>query len=195
MSQSFHNMLVETLPRLRAYAIMMTRDSSAADDLLQEAVVRALAAETQFTMGTNFKAWMYRIIRNQYISNLRRNRRTSTNIDDLPEGMLGRPANQENQVLVTEISGALNKLERGQREALILVCGSGMSYEEAAEVLECSIGTVKSRVWRARNRMHDFIVGDDEKSSAEPIADDKGEREAKPSRRTSGPIPVHAIMV
>ena len=84
----FNDMLVAALPRLRAYAMILTRSRAAADDLLQQTAYRALRAETQFTMGTNFVGWMYRILRNEYISSLRRNKRTTSSIDDLPEQML-----------------------------------------------------------------------------------------------------------
>ena len=132
-----------------------------AEDLLQETALRALRAKTQFTMGTNFTAWIYKILRNEYISSLRRNKRRPARIDDVPDEFLSRAGGQENEVLSREVMQAMNNLQREQREVLILICASGLSYEEAAETLGCSIGTIKSRLWRARARMAALIVGND----------------------------------
>ncbi len=163
-TNEFHDMLLQHLPRLQAYAIMLTRDRALADDLLQETSVRALRAQSQFTMGTNFTAWIYKILRNEYISSLRRKKRQPMPIEDMPAEFLARKGEQENDVLSREVIQAMNKLQQGQREVLILICASGLSYEEAAETLGCSVGTIKSRLWRARARMAAFIMGEDKKS-------------------------------
>jgi RNA polymerase sigma-70 factor (ECF subfamily) len=162
----FHDMLLEHLPRLQAYAIMLTRDRALAEDLLQETALRALRAQTQFTMGTNFTAWIYKILRNEYISSLRRKKRAPVPIEDMPAEFLSKRGEQENDVLSREIIQAMDKLQHGQREVLILICASGLSYEEAAEALGCSVGTIKSRLWRARARMAALILGEDEGKGA-----------------------------
>lgn len=165
MANEFHQMLLEHLPRLQAYAIMLTRDRAQAEDLLQETSLRALRAQNQFMMGTNFTAWIYKILRNEYISSLRRKKRAPVQIEDMPAEFLSRKGEQENDVLSREIIAAMDKLQQGQREVLILICASGLSYEEAAEALGCSVGTIKSRLWRARARMASLIMGDEDNKS------------------------------
>ncbi len=162
MANEFHQMLLEHLPPHQAYAIMLTRDRAQAEDLLQETSLRALRAQNQFMMGTNFTAWIYKILRNEYISSLRRKKRQPVQIEDMPAEFLSRKGEQENDVLSREIIAAMDKLQHGQREVLILICASGLSYEEAAEALGCSVGTIKSRLWRARARMASLIMGDEE---------------------------------
>lgn len=160
MPKTFHDMLIETLPKLRPYAIMLTHERSMAEDLLQETAVRALAAQHQFTMGTNFSAWLYRILRNEFISWMRQSRRKTVPMDNLPEILVSYTPSQEDHVLVRELGRALGMLPEAQREALMLVCASGLSYEEAAAVMNCSIGTIKSRVWRAREQVESFTLGE-----------------------------------
>lgn len=160
MPKTFHDMLIETLPKLRPYAVMLAQDRSRADDLLQEAAVRALAAQHQFQMGTNFSAWMYRILRNEFIDTVRKARRTGVSIDDLPEALMSYTPRQEDQLLVRELGQALSQLPHTQREALSLVCGSGLSYEEAANIIGCSMGTIKSRISRARQQMEAIASGE-----------------------------------
>ncbi|MBL8629267.1 MAG: sigma-70 family RNA polymerase sigma factor [Rhodospirillaceae bacterium] len=175
--KTFDQLLVEALPRLRGYAISLTGNRALADDLLQEAAMRALAARTQFTMGTNFNAWMYRILRNEFVSWMRKPSRRVVPIDQLPEALLSRAAVQENQILVRELGQALAKLPRAQREALVLICGSGLSYEEAASVLGCTVGTVKSRVFRARAQVEAFVTGIPNPHTAKrPVSDREGKK-------------------
>jgi RNA polymerase sigma-70 factor (ECF subfamily) len=180
VTESFHDMLIAHLPRLRAYAILMTRNRSAADDLLQETALKALRAESQFTPGTNFGAWMYRILRNEFISSRRRAKRTPASIDDVSDEVLARRGTQESNYFCGEIIRAMDQLQDGQREVLSLICAAGLSYEEAAEMLQCSVGTVKSRLWRARARMEKLLMGDDE-----PV---RTEIAAKPQTKRSSPV-------
>ena len=160
MENEFHTMLTAHLPRLRAYAIMLTRDRAAADDLVQETALRALRAQSQFTMGTNFTAWMYCILRNEHTSSLRRSARRPIVLDEIPEQLLAQPGDQEDKVLTREVIEAMQHLQPSQREVLILICAAGLSYEEAAESLGCSVGTVKSRLWRARRHMQALVLGE-----------------------------------
>ena len=152
-TSDFNTMLVETLPRLRSYAMWLTRSKSAADDLLQETAYRVLRSQSQFTMGTNFSAWAFRILRNEYISSLRRSRRTSVVFDELPEGMFAEPAIQEDSIFQGEILHAMSRLRPSQSQVLKLIWASGLSYDEAATTIQCSVGTVKSRLWRARRHL------------------------------------------
>ena len=179
MSNQFHDMLTEHLPRLRAYAIMLTRDRVAAEDLLQETALRALRAQSQFTLGTNFTAWMYRILRNEHISSLRRSKRRPILLDEIPEELMSRHGEQEDKVLTREIIQAMDQLQASQREVLILICAGGLSYEEAAESLECSVGTIKSRLWRARRHMQALVLGEPIEALEAPESHSTAEEPAK----------------
>jgi len=158
MQDEFHDMLTEHLPRLRAYAVMLTRDRVAAEDLLQETALRALRGRSQFQPGTNFKAWIGRILHNEFVSSTRRAKRRPVALDTVPEELLSRHENQEDLLLTREVIQAMNKLKPSQREVLVMICAGGLSYEEAAESLKCSVGTVKSRLWRARNQMQALVM-------------------------------------
>jgi RNA polymerase sigma-70 factor (ECF subfamily) len=183
MSDAFRKMVVESLPRLRAYALMMTGDRPNADDLVQETVYRALRAEAQFTMGSNFMGWMYRILRNEFISRCRVAKRTPMSVDDVPEASLARRGDQEDQVLTKEVLQAVTQLNPAQREVLIMICAAGMDYAEAAAILECSVGTVKSRLWRARRHMEAIMQGKDAPADAVSPPDEEA---PQPSRLRYG---------
>lgn len=157
MTESFHQMLLAQLPRLRAYAMMLTRNTADTDDLLQTVAVHALRSEQQFQVGSNFRAWTYRIMKNCHISRGRKNRRSVASIDDVPEELLAYSAHIEEHVFSSEIIRAMDKLSPHLREILTLVCGAEVSYEEAATILSCSVGTVKSRLWRARDKMRALL--------------------------------------
>jgi len=159
MSESFRNALVEHLPRLQAYAIMITRDRAVAADLLQQTALQALRGQHQFTPGTNFTGWLYKIMRNLHFSALRTSKRKMLDLDSVPENSLGRSGGQEERVLVNEVSRALDCIPADQREVLILISAGDLSYAEAAEAIGCSVGAVKSRVWRARAKMEELILG------------------------------------
>jgi RNA polymerase sigma-70 factor, ECF subfamily len=159
-------MLIAALPRLRASAIFLTRSPAAADDLLQEVAYRAWRAQTQFAPGTNFTGWMYRILRNEFISSQRKGKRTPVCIDEIPEQFFSRPGDQEDRLLTREVVRLLDKLNPSQREALMLICANGLSYGEASEAIGCSIGTVKSRLWRARQHMQLLMMGKESETTA-----------------------------
>jgi RNA polymerase sigma-70 factor (ECF subfamily) len=167
----FHQMLVDALPRLRAYAMILTRSRAHADDLLQQTAYRALRSETQFTMGTNFLGWMYRILRNEYISTLRRAKRSPSCLDDVPEDLFARHGDQEDKLLTNEVIAAMDNLPTSQREVLVLVCAGGLSYDEAAASIGCSVGTVKSRLWRARQHMQELVLGTTVPGASEGLKD------------------------
>jgi|GEM_PF-410473 len=175
-TNGFHDLLIENLPRLRALSVAITRDRAKADDLLQEAVAKALAASDKFTPGTQFCAWMYRIMRNQFLSDIRRTRPTAE-LDDVNTAHLAGAGSQEDNLVVGELKTGLDKLPAAQREALLLVALHDMSYEEVAEACDCSVGTIKSRVSRARQALRDYLMG--EEAEEMPIAAEA----AKPSMR------------
>lgn len=162
MASEFHENLVSMLPQLRAYAMTLTRNRAAADDLLQETSLKAWRAQAQFSPGTNFKAWMYCILRNEYISSLRRNKRPTVSVDQVPEEFFSREGDQDSKVMVGEVIKAMDLLNKEQREVLVLTCMNGLSYEEVAQVVGCTIGTVKSRLWRAREHMQKLVMGSEE---------------------------------
>ena len=162
---SFHEQVIKIIPKLRAQALAMTRNRAAADDLVQDAVCSALRAQDSFAVGTNFPAWMHRIVRNRFISNLRKNRQTS-DIDDVPEAHFATAASQDNALVLDELGHALDRLPIDQRMALVMVVVDGMSYEELAEATDCAVGTAKSRVFRARRQLEIWLTGEPARNDA-----------------------------
>ena len=160
MPNEFHGQLITLLPRLRVQALALTRHRAAAEDLVQDAVANALAAQNSFTPGTNFAAWMHRILRNRFISTLRKQRET-TDIEDLPAGAFAVSATHEDRLILKELGQAVNRLPADQREALFMVVLQGMSYEDVAEATGCAVGTAKSRVFRARRQLQTWLMGEE----------------------------------
>jgi RNA polymerase sigma-70 factor (ECF subfamily) len=160
MPNEFHAQLVALLPRLRVQALALTRNRAAAEDLVQDAVANALAAQDSFTPGTNFAAWMHRILRNRFISTLRKQRDT-TDIEDLPAGAFAVAATHDDRLVLKELGRAVNRLPVDQREALFMVVLQGLSYEEVAAATGCAVGTAKSRVFRARRQLQAWLMGED----------------------------------
>ncbi|MGG5887183.1 sigma-70 family RNA polymerase sigma factor [Falsiroseomonas sp. HC035] len=160
MPNEFHGQVIALLPRLRVQALALTRNRAAADDLVQDAVANALAAQNSFTPGTNFAAWMHRILRNRFISTLRKQRET-TDIEDVPAGAFAVSATHEDRLILKELGNAVNRLPADQREALFMVVLQGMSYEDVAEATGCAVGTAKSRVFRARRQLQTWLAGEE----------------------------------
>jgi len=150
MSIEFETELLACLPRLRATAFMFTRNRAAADDLVQDCLLRALVAQKSYALGTNLGAWLYRLMRNRFISGLRLRRIATLSLDEPEAIAVGAPGSQEDHLVGRELERELAKLPTAQREAVLLVGASGLSYEEAALAMSCGVGTVKSRVSRAR---------------------------------------------
>ena len=166
MTASFHDLLIEHLPQLRPYAMTLTRDRAKADDLVQETALKAWRAQAQFQTGTNIKAWLYCILRNEHISTLRRNKKQMVPLTDVFEEHLARKGEQEDHVLTRELLTAMDQLPAVQREVMMLNCVSGLSYDEIAATLNCSMGTVKSRLWRARAHMQRYLLDPTEAKQA-----------------------------
>lgn len=166
MNTPFHDQVISILPKLRIQALALTRNRSAAEDLVQDAVCNALSASASFIPGTNFPAWMHRILRNRFISNLRK-RRDTTDIDDVPQAAFATEAAHEDRLTLKELGRAMTRLPADQREALVMVVVHGMSYEALAEATGCAVGTAKSRVFRARRQLEAWLLG-------EPDANGKG---------------------
>lgn len=157
--KEFHNQVIAILPRLRVQALALTRHRAAAEDLVQDAVCNALSAQESFVPGTNFVAWMHRILRNRFISNLRK-RRDTTDIDDVPSSVFATEAPHEDRLALKELSKAMGRLPADQREALTMIVVHGMSYEALAEATHCAVGTAKSRVFRARRQLEAWLMGE-----------------------------------
>lgn len=155
----FQNALVEVLPHLRAFARSLTRRREQADDLVNDAVVRALSAAAQFQPGTNFKAWMFTILRNLYYNGRRRQSSRFSSIDDMPGLEPSIEPSQESALAFNDFRRAFFQLTDVHREVLTLVGAGGLSYEEAAAVCDCRVGTVKSRVSRARAELKELLEG------------------------------------
>jgi RNA polymerase sigma-70 factor (ECF subfamily) len=154
---TFHDQVIAQLPKLRIQALALTRNRTAAEDLVQDAVCNALSASQTFIPGTNFPAWMHRILRNRFISNLRK-RRDTTDIADVPEGLF---ATGEGQCLeLKELAKALDRLPPHQREALVMVVVHGINYEDLAAQTRVAVGTAKSRVFRARRQLEAWLLND-----------------------------------
>ena len=149
--------LVALIPHLRAFARTMTGNSTEADDLAQEALAKAWRRRDSFTMGTNMKAWAFMILRNQFYSDMRRAWRSVRLDQEAAERTLLASDDPNAPIELNELRMALAALPTDQREALILVGAGGMSYEEAAEICNCAVGTVKSRVSRARDALRRII--------------------------------------
>ena len=183
MPDEFETQLVAMLPKLRVQALALTRNGAAANDLVQETVKNALSARGSFQMGTNLSAWLHRILKNQFITELRR-KRPSCGIDDAPETSFAVRAGHEDGLLLKELSRVLGRLSPDHREALVMVVVHDMSYEQIAEATGCAIGTAKSRVHRARLLLRSWLMGDDTRLSDPCEADDV--RRAPGGARTPG---------
>jgi RNA polymerase sigma-70 factor (ECF subfamily) len=152
--EGFKRELVQLIPHLRAFARTLCGDPAAADDLAQDAMMKAWDARASFQMGTNMKAWTFMILRNQFYSEKRRSWRQSQLDQEAAERTLMAVDDPEAPVALDELRQGLAMLPAEQREALILVGAGGFAYEEAAEICNCAVGTVKSRVSRARRALH-----------------------------------------
>ena len=150
---AFKAELVTLIPHLRAFARTLTGDPTSADDLAQEAMMKAWDARASYQMGTNMKAWTFMILRNQFYSEKRRSWRQTQLDQEAAERTLIAVDDPEAPVALDELRQALQTLPEEQREALILVGAGGFAYEEAAEICQCAVGTVKSRVSRARQAL------------------------------------------
>jgi RNA polymerase sigma-70 factor (ECF subfamily) len=153
--------LVGIIPHLRAFARSLTRNREQADDLVHDAVVRALSAANQFRPGTNFKAWMFTILRNLYYNEGRKDRSRCVSLDGMTIELEATPASQEASLEFRDFRRAYWQLTDAHREVLILIGASGLSYEEAAQVCNCAVGTIKSRISRARHELAQLLSGDE----------------------------------
>ena len=155
--EAFRLELQTLIPHLRAFARTLCGDPTAADDLAQDAMLKAWDARASFEMGTNMKAWTFMILRNQFYSEKRRSWRQSQLDQEAAERTLVAVDDPEAPVALDELRQGLAMLPIEQREALVLVGAGGFAYEEAAAICDCAVGTVKSRVSRARRALQGIL--------------------------------------
>jgi len=154
---SFKRELTGVIPHLRAFARGLCGRPDLADDLVQETLLKAWAAQERFEPGTSMRAWTFVILRNAYLTDMRRNRFRADYDETVAERILVAPAGQESPLHLSDLHRALLTLPPERREALLLVGAGGFSYEEAAEICQCAVGTIKSRVGRARAALSAMI--------------------------------------
>lgn len=157
VSQRFKTDLISAIPSLRAFAVSLSQNADKADDLVQETLVKAWDKHESFQMGTNLKAWLFTILRNEFYSQMRKRGREVQDSDGAMTARLAVHPSQDGKLDLQDFRAALEQLPEDQREAIILIGASGFSYEEAAEICGCAVGTIKSRVSRARTRLQDIL--------------------------------------
>ena len=150
---SWREEVVALIPALRAFAWSLSHNGSDADDLVQDTLIKAWTNRDKFEPGTNLRAWMFTILRNTYYTHVLRRRREVRDEQGEYAGQLRTPATQDWSVAMRSLQLALQRLPPEHREALILVGAAGLSSEEAAAICGCALGTIKSRVNRARARL------------------------------------------
>ncbi len=156
-NSSLKDELLAAIPSLRAFAMSLAGQPDRADDLVQETLMKAWANLARYEVGTNLRAWLFTILRNTFYSEHRKHRLEIEDADGHLAAGLSTPARQNDHMDFEDFRGALQQLAPDQREALILVGASGLSYEEAAEICGCAVGTIKSRVNRARVRLGELL--------------------------------------
>ena len=157
----FKRELTGVVPHLRAFARGLCGRPDMADDLVQETLMKAWAAQERFQPGTSMRAWTFVILRNAYLTDMRRNRFRGEYDENVAERILTAPAGQEEPIHLSDMHRALLTLPPERREALLLVGAGGFSYEEAANICGCAVGTIKSRVGRARAALNEMLADGD----------------------------------
>ena len=158
---NFKDELIAEITNLRAFAISLSGSASLADDLVQETLLRAWSKSDKFAPGTSLRAWLFTILRNIYYSDYRKRSREVQDSDGAYARRLVVTGDQESHLDLEDFRKALTKLPAEPREVLILVGASGLSYEEAAEICEVEIGTIKSRLSRARSKLVELLALDE----------------------------------
>jgi len=176
---SVRQAMLDAIPHLRAFAISLSGNITYADDLVQGALLRGLENLDKFQPGTSMQAWLFTILRNRFYNEIRRRRREVPDPDGLMAGNLAIMPEQGDRMDLNDMQAALAQLSVEQREALLLVGAEGVSYEEAAKICGTNIGTIKSRVNRARARLAELL-------ELEP------EEDLGPDRRISATLFLHA---
>jgi RNA polymerase sigma-70 factor (ECF subfamily) len=169
LNVDFNTDLESLLPRLRVYALSLTRNADRAEDLVQQTALKALSGRGSFRAGSNFAAWMFRIQRNEFISELRRTRPT-VEIDSPAAQAASSPPVQESGLVFSEFMTAFRQVPHRRREALLMATVEGLSYDEIAKHTGVAVGAVKSRVWRGRDRLKQLLDSPRETGAVSPEA-------------------------
>lgn len=172
-TDEFRRNMLATLPQLRAFAVSLTGNYDRADDLVQDTIMKAWGKHDGFEAGTNIKAWLFTILRNEFFSNMRKSGREVQDPDNIFTDNMAVHPSQYGTLDLQDFKKALEKLPPDQREAIILIGASGFSYDEAAAISDCAVGTVKSRVSRARIRLQE-LLGVEGETDYGPDADSAG---------------------
>jgi RNA polymerase sigma-70 factor, ECF subfamily len=170
--------MLAAVPDLRGFAIALCRRADWADDLVQQALLHGIDKIESFKPGTNMSAWLFTILRNNFCNEFRKRRREVSDGGEYLTGTMAAQPEQESRIRIAEFRGALAKLPDNQRAALLLVGASGLSYDEAAEICRCPVGTIKSRTNRGRARLAELMSID--------TADDLGPDRAIQAALTGG---------
>jgi RNA polymerase sigma-70 factor (ECF subfamily) len=148
---------IACIPNLRAFAISLCRNGDRADDLVQETLIKAWSHLGSYVEGSNLRAWLFTILRNTYFSQYRKQHREVSDTDGIFANKLAVAPAQTDHMDLLDFRVALARLPADQREALILIGAAGYSYDEVADICGCAVGTIKSRVNRARRRLADLL--------------------------------------
>ena len=185
----FHRRLEEQIPRLRRYARALTRDASRADDLVQDTLLRALSKQHLWQEGTNLRAWLFTLMHNQHVNDVRRSNRDGGNVDvtEMASVLVANTDPTASRKL-RELERGLGELPMEQREAILLVGLEGLRYDEAAAIAGVPIGTIRSRLSRGREALRS-ILGIDE---AEAVPAQEGQR-GSPSYRASARVRIMPV--
>ena len=167
-SGDFRDELLAAIRGLRAFGMSLTGRADLADDLVQETLMKAWNHHASYQEGTNFRAWLYTILRNEFYTQLRRRRREIEDANGEYSSAVVVAGEQDGHLEMADLRVALAKLPDDQREAIVLVGASGFSYQETAEICGVAVGTVKSRVSRARERLVTMLGGDAATSQLSP---------------------------
>jgi RNA polymerase sigma-70 factor (ECF subfamily) len=165
----FRDGILQAVPNLRAFAISLTSNPDRADDLVQDTIMRAWDKRASFQPGTNLNAWLFTILRNSFHSQYRKRSREVEDADGEYATSLRAVPDQIDKLHLQDLQKALARLSPDQREAILLVGAEGLSYEEAARICDVAVGTIKSRVNRARTRLADLMHLEDDDLASDNV--------------------------
>jgi len=160
-AEAFEQGLIDEAPKLRRFALKRCGKPEQADDLVQETMARALINRDKFKHGTNIGAWLVTILRNTHLNQIRKSKREQVGMDEEWEASLSAPATQEHHIALIEVDRALNKLSAEHKDVLLTAGLDGESYKAVAERCDCPVGTVRSRLSRARRKLHETLAAKD----------------------------------
>lgn len=150
---------LELMPALKAFAFSLTRDPASAEDLCQETMLKVIRSIDKFEPGTCLKSWMFTIMRNTFRNDMKRKWRENNNNYEALMAAQQSPGQQEDSLRLHETADALDRLSNEHREVIVLIGALGVSYEDAAGITGCAVGTIKSRLWRARQHLESLVDG------------------------------------